>query len=70
MKFVLRLEHSFYGLVHVKTTMLKGNFIKYKRLKSIYKNVINCFAPNILGNLLPTIAKQNYQYLVPFIATR
>ena len=39
-------------------------------LKSIYKNLIIFFASNILGRWLPTIAKQNYQYLVTFIAVR
>ena len=55
-KFVLRLVHSFYGLVHAKQ-MLKGNFIKCMHLKSIYKNVMIFFAPNMRGKWLHTIAK-------------
>ena len=45
------LVHSFYGQVHVTKAMLKGDFIKYMHFKSIYKNVIIFFAPNMLEKM-------------------
>ena len=59
---------SFYGLLHVKKTMLKGDFIKYMHLKISLQKLIMLYAPNILEN--GYLAKQNDQYLVPFIAAR